>query len=52
MDDIVGCIAPGKSLGFLERKWGLSSSKKAFQEFMQAMDGVEVSTLTIAQYKP
>lgn len=52
MDDIVGCIAPGKSLGFLERKWGVSSSKKAFQEFMQAMDGVEVSNLTIAQYKP
>jgi hypothetical protein len=51
MDDIVGCIAPGKSLGFLERKWGVTSSKKAFQEFMSAMSEVELSNLTITQYK-
>lgn len=52
MEDIVGCIAPGKSLGFLERKWGLTSSKKAFAEFMQAMDGISESTLQVTQYKP
>jgi hypothetical protein len=47
MDDIVGCIAPGKSLGFLERKWGVSSSKKAFQEFMRAMDGIDLNDRSI-----
>ena len=52
MDDIVGCIAPGKSLGYLERKWGVTSSKKAFLEFMNAMNGIEESTLHVLQYKP
>lgn len=52
IDDVIGCIAPGKSLGFLERKWAVTSSKKAFQEFMIAMDGVAESTLEIRSYKP
>ncbi len=52
IDDIVGCIAPGKALGYLERKWGVTSSKKAFQEFMEAMKEVEESVIHIVQYKP
>ena len=52
IDDIVGCIAPGKALGYLERKWAVTSSKKAFQEFMGAMNGIEESTLRITQYRP
>lgn len=52
MDDIIGCIAPGKSLGFVGGKWGVTSSKKTFQEFMQAMGDVKLSTLNIIQYKP
>ena len=52
IDDVVGCIAPGKALGYLEGKWGVKSSKKAFKEFMEAMNGVEKSTIHIAQYKP
>ncbi len=52
IDDVIGCIAPGKALGYLEKKWSVSSSRKAFKEFMRAMDGVERSTLRITQYKP
>lgn len=52
IDDIVGCIATGKALGYLERKWGVTSSKKAFKEFMEAMSDVEESVLHITQYKP
>lgn len=52
IDDIVGCIAPGKALGFLERKWAVTSSKKAFQEFMTVMDGAEHGRIRIFQYKP
>lgn len=52
IDDIVGCIAPGKSLGYLERKWGVTSSKKAFKEFMGAMGDAEDSMLHITQYRP
>ncbi len=52
IDDVIGCIAPGNALGYLERKWGVTSSKKAFQEFMEAMKGVEKSTIHIVQYKP
>ncbi len=52
MDDLLGCIAPGKALGFLERKWAVTSSKKAFTEFMAAMDGVERSKIQITNYSP
>ncbi len=52
IDDVVGCVAPGKSLGFMERKWAVSSSKKAFGEFMSAMAGIEKTTIRITQYKP
>ncbi len=52
MDDLLGCIAPGKALGFIERKWAVTSSKKAFKEFMSAMGGSETSTLRIFSYSP
>lgn len=52
IDDVVGCIAPGKSLGYMEKKWAVGSSKKAFREFMEAMDGAERAKILIFQYKP
>jgi len=52
IDDVIGCIAPGKALGYLERKWAVTSSKKAFAEFMGAMAGIEESTLRIGHYAP
>lgn len=50
IDDVIGCIAPGKSLGYLERKWAVTSSGKAFKEFMKAMDGTQESTLEINSF--
>lgn len=52
IDDVVGCIALGKSLGFMEIKWAVSSSKKAFSEFMQAMSGIEITKINIYQFTP
>ncbi len=52
IDDVVGCIALGNALGYLEGKWGVKSSKKAFKELREAMNGVEESTIHIVQYKP
>lgn len=51
MDDVLGCIAPGKSLGYAERKWSVSSSKKAFEEFMSAMDGITETTLEVTHLR-
>ena len=50
MDDLLGCIALGKALGWVERKWAVTSSKKAFAEFMTAMDGAATAQLHIAAY--
>ena len=52
IDDVIGCIAPGKALGYLERKWAVTSSRKAFNEFMGAMEGIQESTLEIKSYQP
>ncbi len=52
IDDVVGCIAPGKALGFLERKWAVTSSSKAFKEFMQAMNNIPECKINIYQYNP
>jgi len=50
MDDLLGCVAPGKTLGWCHSKWAVMSSKKAFAEFMSAMDGVPTAQLHITAY--
>jgi len=52
IEDVIGCIAPGKSLGYLEKKWAVSSSRKAFTEFMHAMEETQQSRILIRQYRP
>ncbi|NMP33396.1 hypothetical protein HII17_17755 [Thalassotalea sp. M1531] len=52
IDDVVGCVALGKALGYLERKWAVTSSKKAFKEFMQTMAGEKECKIKIYQYLP
>lgn len=52
IDDIVGCISPGKSLGFLKGKWAVTSSRDAFDEFMEHMDGAQHGQIKIYQYMP
>ena len=50
MDDVLGCVAPGEALGWIERKWAVTSSEKAFKEFMAAMDGAATARLHISPY--
>lgn len=52
MDDVIGCIALGKTLGFTQRKWAVLNSGKAFQEFMAAMAETPESVLEIGHYRP
>lgn len=52
MDDVIGCISPGKELSFLGGKWGVTGSRKALNEFMESMGGAESATLSITQYRP
>ena len=47
IDDLRGCIAPGKGLGFIKRKWAVTNSTKAFNEFMAAMNAEEQATIKI-----
>lgn len=47
MDDLKGCIAPGKGLGFINDKWAVSSSAVALSSVMDVMDNTELSTIVI-----
>lgn len=40
IDDLLGCIGLGKELGYIDGKWGVTSSKAAFAEFIASMRGV------------
>ena len=35
MDDVIGCIAVGKGLGYVNDLWAVTSSRKAYDEFMR-----------------
>lgn len=48
MDDLLGCIAPGKKLGFMHGKWAVVGSTAAFAEFMAALDGVDETIIVIS----
>lgn len=52
MDDLEGCIAPGKTLGTVGGKWAVQSSRAAFDELMAALAGQKSWTLTINQLVP
>lgn len=39
LDDLQGCIAPGKSLGVVGGKWAVSASRQAFDELMKTLAG-------------
>ena len=52
IDDVIGCIATGKTLGFIAGKWAVGSSGVAYREFMETMDGVQSAKLSITQYTP
>lgn len=47
IDDLEGCIAPGKALSVLSGKWSVSSSRPAFDELMKLLSGQDEWTFTI-----
>ena len=48
-DDLEGCIAPGKDLGWINQKWAVVQSVVAFQQFMEVM-AREPGSLTITRW--
>lgn len=52
IDDVVGCIAPGKRLGFIKNKWAVTDSQAAFDELISALSSQTEWTLVIDQLKP
>ena len=56
MDDVLGCICPGTSLGFLESrpgagaKWGVLESGVAFDEFMGMVGGDSPPAQLVVQF--
>ncbi|MAO23839.1 MAG: hypothetical protein Unbinned3818contig1000_29 [Prokaryotic dsDNA virus sp.] len=39
IDDILGCIGFGLELGCVDKKWAVTNSKRAMNDFMAAMEG-------------
>jgi len=47
MDDVVGCIATGNELGCIKRKWAVLNSGFTYIKFMDAMQGIENTSIVI-----
>jgi hypothetical protein len=41
MENVEGCIAVGKGLGFIDGKWAVTHSRDAFRAVMEALTGTE-----------
>lgn len=52
IDDVIGCIATGTSLGYIKGKWAVTGSSKAFTDFMRVMNDEPTTQLLIKNYKP
>lgn len=50
-DDVVGCIAVGKDLGFIDNKWAVSNSRKAFGELMDATEMFDEISIAITHFE-
>lgn len=49
MDDLLGCIGLGKSLGYMNAKWAVTSSTLAMQEFLN-LGIADNTTLFVKQF--
>jgi hypothetical protein len=49
--DVDGCVAVGVNTGFVGNMWAVTSSRQAFEEFMQEMKGQKF-TLQVRFYQP
>lgn len=45
--ELLGCVAPGKAIGFLEGQLAVLQSLLAFKKFMDSMHGVKQDYLTV-----
>jgi hypothetical protein len=50
--DILGCIITGETIGIAGSLWFVGSSKRAFEKFMDAMDGVRIAVLAVKNAYP
>lgn len=50
--DVVGCIALGKELGYIDGMWAVTNSRQAFAEFMDATEMFEEITINITHFIP
>jgi hypothetical protein len=50
--ELRGCIAPGMNYAIISGKQGVSSSRQAFDIFMDELDGEETVSLGIYQKRP
>jgi hypothetical protein len=48
LDDLMGCIAPGKELGVLHDQWAVLKSTQAYAEFMEALKGVDETSIKVS----
>lgn len=51
MDDLLGCVALGRSLGTVNGKWAVTSSRPAVDEFLRITKDKQLN-LIITQYHP
>lgn len=45
--DLLGCIAPGKELGYMQGVWGVTHSQITFDKFMEMMEDRVVAEIDI-----
>lgn len=51
MDDLMGCVAPGMSLGFVGGKWAVINSRDAFARLMKEASGDTTINITRRQWQ-
>ena len=45
--DVKGCVAVGKDLGWVNNLWAVTDSRYTFNRFMDAMHGIDETTISI-----
>lgn len=52
MDDLQGCIGPGRALGYVGGRWAVTDSRGAFRQLMAELAPLDEWTLQILPYRP
>ena len=52
MDDLQGCIGPGRALGYVGGKWAVTDSRGAFRQLMAELAPMDEWNLRILPYRP